>query len=190
MKRIYLSIKARWQAETPVRARMVKTALTWIAGSAVAVSVGFDTMPASLQSYLPQTVLSFVAGFMCANDVTARDIQKGDKQWVRGKSIDTFFPTGPWLVTLDEVEDPHALDIWCKVNGTVMQTSNTRNLVFNVNQIIAHLSQTITLQPGDIISTGTPGGVGVYRTPPLFLRSGDVVQVGIQKLGVLTNHVE
>ncbi len=134
--------------------------------------------------------LSFVAGFMCANDVTARDIQKGDKQWVRGKSIDTFFPTGPWLVTLDEVEDPHALDIWCKVNGTVMQTSNTRNLVFNVNQIIAHLSQTITLQPGDIISTGTPGGVGVYRTPPLFLRSGDVVQVGIQKLGVLTNHVE
>ncbi len=137
-----------------------------------------------------QHALAAVAGCMCANDVTARDIQKGDKQWVRGKSVDTFFPIGPWLVTQDEVGDMHDLDIWCKVNGVVMQMSNTKNLVFNVAQIIAHLSQTITLQPGDIISTGTPGGVGVYRTPPVFLKSGDTVEVGIEKLGVLENHVE
>src|SRR5579871_1859174 len=101
-----------------------------------------------------------VAGYMCANDVSARDIQFGDKQWVRGKTFDTFFPTGPYLVTADEVSDPQALDISLTLNGQTMQRSNTRNLIFNVPYLVNYLSQVMTLLPGDIVSTGTPGGVG------------------------------
>ena len=130
-----------------------------------------------------------VAGFLCANDVTARDIQKGDGQWVRGKSPDTFFPIGPYLVTADEISDPHDLDISLTLNGRTMQKSNTRNLIFKIPFLISYLSQTMTLLPGDILSTGTPGGVGVFRTPPIFLKSGDTVSVTIAGLGTLTNTV-
>lgn len=133
--------------------------------------------------------LRHVAGYLCANDVTARDIQFADKQWVRGKSPDTFFPIGPWLVTADEIADPHNLDISLTLNGQTMQTSNTSNLIFNIPFLIAYLSQTMTLQPGDIISTGTPGGVGVFRKPPVFLKAGDTVSVTIAGLGTLTNSV-
>jgi len=130
-----------------------------------------------------------VAGYMCANDVSARDIQFGDKQWVRGKTFDTFFPTGPCLVTADEIADPHALDISLTLNGQTMQTSNTSNLIFKIPYLIHYLSQVVTLLPGDIISTGTPGGVGVFRTPQVFLQPGDSVSVTVAGLGTLTSSV-
>jgi len=130
-----------------------------------------------------------IAGYLCANDVTARDIQKGDGQWVRGKSPDTFFPIGPYLVTADEIADPHDLDISLTLNGQTMQSSNTSNLIFKIPFLISYLSQTMTLLPGDILSTGTPGGVGVFRNPPIFLKSGDRLAVTIAGLGTLSNTV-
>ena len=130
-----------------------------------------------------------IAGYLCANDVTARDIQKGDGQWVRGKSPDTFFPIGPCLVTADEIADPHDLDISLTLNGQTMQSSNTSNLIFKIPFLISYLSQTMTLLPGDILSTGTPGGVGVFRNPPIFLKSGDRLAVTIAGLGTLSNTV-
>jgi 2-keto-4-pentenoate hydratase/2-oxohepta-3-ene-1,7-dioic acid hydratase in catechol pathway len=133
--------------------------------------------------------MNHVAGYVCANDVSARDIQFADKQWVRGKSPDTFFPIGPYLVTADEIADPHNLDISLTLNGQTMQKSNTLNLIFRIPYLISYLSQTMTLLPGDIISTGTPGGVGVFRKPPVFLKPGDKVSVTIAGLGTLTNTV-
>src|SRR5579875_3055030 len=140
--------------------------------------------------HIPETAaMEYVAGYLCANDVTARDIQYGDKQWVRGKTPDGFFPIGPYLVTTDEIPDPHALDISLTLNGNVMQRSNTSNLIFRIPYLISYFSRTITLQPSDILSTGTPGGVGVFRKPPIFLKAGDVVEVTIQGLGTLRNFV-
>ena len=131
----------------------------------------------------------YVAGYMCLNDVSARDIQFSDKQWVRGKTFDTFAPTGPALVTADEIADPHDLDISLTLNGTVMQSSNTSNLIFGVYYLVSYLSQVFTLEPGDIVTTGTPGGVGVFRKPPVFLKPGDEVSITIEGLGTLTNPV-
>lgn len=136
-----------------------------------------------------ERAMEHVAGYLCANDVTARDIQFGDKQWVRGKSPDLFFPIGPWLVTKDEVPDPHALDISLTLNGETMQHSNTRNLIFRIPFLISYLSRTMTLLPGDLLSTGTPGGVGVFRKPPRFLQAGDEMAVTISGLGSLKNRV-
>lgn len=133
--------------------------------------------------------MQYVAGYLCANDVTARDIQKADGQWVRGKSPDTFFPIGPYLVTADEIADPHNLDISLTLNGETRQKSNTANLIFKIPFLISYLSQTMTLMPGDILSTGTPGGVGVYSNPPVLLKAGDSVSVTITGLGTLTNSV-
>ena len=138
---------------------------------------------------LESEAMNHIAGYVCANDVTARDIQKGDGQWIRGKSPDTFFPIGPWLVTADEIADPHTLDISLTLNGETRQKSNTSNLIFKIPYLIAYLSQSMTLLPGDILSTGTPGGVGVYSKPPVFLTSGDVVSVTISGIGTLTNTV-
>lgn len=136
--------------------------------------------------------LNHVAGYMCSNDVSARDIQLDpkEKQWIRGKSPDGFYPIGPWLVTPDEVPDPHVLDIQLTLNGEVRQTSNTSNLVFKIPYLIANLSETMTLLPGDIISTGTPGGVGMYSKPQVFLKPGDTMSVTISRLGTLTNTVD
>ena len=133
--------------------------------------------------------MDYVAGYMPLNDVSARRWQFADKQWVRGKSPDTFCPTGPWLTTRDAVADPHALAIRMRVNGSVMQNSNTSNLIFQIPILIAFISSAITLEPGDIIATGTPDGVGVFRKPPVFLKSGDVMEVDIEGLGVLKNAV-
>ena len=133
--------------------------------------------------------LNYVAGYMPLNDVSARRWQFADKQWVRGKSCDTFCPTGPWLTTRDAVPDPHALSIRMRVNGNVVQDSNTSNLIFRIPTLIAFISAAITLEPGDIIATGTPDGVGVFRKPPVFLKSGDVMEVEIEGLGTLRNHV-
>jgi 2-keto-4-pentenoate hydratase/2-oxohepta-3-ene-1,7-dioic acid hydratase in catechol pathway len=133
--------------------------------------------------------LSHVAGYTIVNDVTARDIQVSDGQWVRAKSFDTFAPSGPFLVTADEVQDRQNLNIRLTVNGEVRQSSNTRNMVFSVAHLISYLSRVCTLLPGDLISTGTPGGVGVFRDPPVFLKEGDVISIEIERLGVLTNPV-
>jgi len=134
---------------------------------------------------------SYVAGYMNGHDVSARDWQVGRPggQWLLGKSPDTFAPTGPYLVTADQVPDPHGLDIKLRLNGELMQDSNTREFIFTVEQLIAHVSQLITLVPGDLIFTGTPPGVGMARKPPVFLKPGDVVEVEIEGLGVLRNPV-
>ncbi len=134
--------------------------------------------------------LNFVAGYMPLNDVSARRWQFADKQWVRGKSCDTFCPTGPWLTTRDALPDPHSLAIRMRLNGSVMQDSNTSDLIFRIPALIAFISAAITLEPGDIIATGTPGGVGVFRKPPVFLKPGDVMEVDIEGLGVLRNRVD
>jgi acylpyruvate hydrolase len=133
--------------------------------------------------------LNFVAGYTIANDVSARDLQFGDGQWDRGKSLDTFCPLGPYLVTKDEIDNPHNLDIRCFLNGRVMQQSSTRNLIFDLPSLVSFLSEAFSLCPGDVICTGTPGGVGVSRRPPIFLQTGDVVVIEIENLGKLTNPV-
>jgi 2-keto-4-pentenoate hydratase/2-oxohepta-3-ene-1,7-dioic acid hydratase in catechol pathway len=133
--------------------------------------------------------LEFVAGYMPLNDVSARVWQFGDKQWVRGKSCDTFCPTGPHLTTRDEIPDPHALAIRTRVNGITMQDSHTSRMIFRVPELIEFTSLSITLEPGDIIATGTPEGVGAFRKPPIFLKPGDMVEVEIEGLGVLRNPV-
>ena len=128
--------------------------------------------------------LDYVAGYCVVHDVSERAFQlEGTGQWVRGKSADTFGPIGPWLVTRDEVEDPQNLSMWLDVNGEKMQRGSTATMVFGVSHLICYLSQYMSLQPGDIISTGTPPGVGLSMTPPRFLRAGDVVTLGIEGLG-------
>lgn len=134
-----------------------------------------------------RTAMKHVAGYIIVNDVSLRSVQKKEPQWSRAKGFDGSGPCGPCIVTPDEIPDPHALAISCKVNGTVLQKSNTNQLVFNIADLIAHISQAMTLEPGDIVSTGTPGGVGMYRDPQVFLKEGDVVEVAIDRLGVLRN---
>ncbi len=136
-----------------------------------------------------ERAMEHVAGYMILNDVSARDMQFGDKQWYRGKSCDTFAPCGPWIVTKDEVPDPHHLRISLTLNGETMQDSNTSNLIFKIPYLISYLSQSVTWEPGDIISTGTPPGVGVFRKPPVFLKPGDTVSITVEGLGTLTNPV-
>jgi 2-keto-4-pentenoate hydratase/2-oxohepta-3-ene-1,7-dioic acid hydratase in catechol pathway len=133
--------------------------------------------------------LQYVAGYMPLNDVSARAWQFSDKQWVRGKSCDTFCPTGPYLTTREEVPDPHSLSIFARVNGTTLQNSNTSKMIFKIPELIEFISASITLEPGDIIATGTPEGVGAFRTPPVFLKPGDTVEIEIENLGVLQNPV-
>jgi 2-keto-4-pentenoate hydratase/2-oxohepta-3-ene-1,7-dioic acid hydratase in catechol pathway len=130
-----------------------------------------------------------VFGYTIVNDVSARDYQRATSQWLMGKTFDTFAPMGPWIVTADEIEDPHNLDIRLEVNGERLQDSNTRELIFKVPELIAFLSSVFTLEPGDIISTGTPSGVGFARNPPRYLRSGDEVVVKIPAIGELRNPV-
>lgn len=128
-----------------------------------------------------------LAGYLCANDVTARNLQKGDGQYTRGKSLDTFCPLGPYLVSRDAVPDPHRLSIRLRVNGVLKQDSSTSNLIFKVPELVEFLSRAFTLYPGDVILTGTPPGVGMHRKPPEFLQDGDRVEVEIEGLGRLEN---
>lgn len=130
-----------------------------------------------------------VFGYTMLNDVSARDYQMATSQWMMGKTFDTFAPMGPAIVTADEIEDPHNLNISLTLNGQVMQNSNTRNLIFDVPKLIAYLSSVFTLEPGDIISTGTPAGVGFARKPPVWLKPGDEVVVEVEGLGRLVNPV-
>ena len=135
----------------------------------------------------PDEAMDHVAGFLVGNDVSARDLQHGDGQWIRGKSLDGFAPIGPELVTADEVADPHDLDIYAEVNGERLQDSSTSNFIFGIDELVSFCSQAFTLKPGDLLFTGTPPGVGVYREPPVLLGDGDTVTVGVEGLGALTN---
>jgi 2-keto-4-pentenoate hydratase/2-oxohepta-3-ene-1,7-dioic acid hydratase in catechol pathway len=135
-----------------------------------------------------ENALEAVSGYLCANDVSARDLQFKDGQWSRGKSVDTFCPVGPF-VAASEVGDPHALAIRAIVSGEVLQDSSTENLIFGVDEIISHASQTMTFESGDLILTGTPAGVGVFRDPPRLLQPGDEVTIEIEAVGSLTNPV-
>ncbi len=135
-----------------------------------------------------EDALDYVFGYTACNDVSARDLQfGGGGQWTRGKTIDTFAPMGPVLVTADEITDPGSLGISCKVNGELRQNSNTEQLIFNISQILSFLSRTMTLEPGDIISTGTPSGVALGMDNPPWLKNGDVVEVEIEGIGILRN---
>ena len=134
--------------------------------------------------------LEYVFGYTNFNDVSARDMQFADGQWQRGKSCDTFAPFGEFIATTDEIPDPHDLRIQFRLNGESLQDSNTRELIFRVPELIEFISRTITLEPGDIIATGTPPGVGFARKPPIYLRDGDVCEVEIDGLGILTNPVQ
>jgi 2-keto-4-pentenoate hydratase/2-oxohepta-3-ene-1,7-dioic acid hydratase in catechol pathway len=136
-----------------------------------------------------EKAFEYVVGYLNGNDVSARDLQFGDRQWVRGKSLDTFCPIGPYLVTKDEAPDPHNLSIRAVLNGNVMQDSNTSNLIFTIPYLVEFITKAFTLLPGDIILTGTPPGVGVFRDPKVLLKPGDTITIEVEHLGKLTNPV-
>ena len=136
-----------------------------------------------------ENALDAVAGYICVNDVSARDLQFADGQWTRGKSPDTFCPVGPRLVPRDDVPDPQNVAIRAVLNGETRQESTTANMVFGVADLIAYVTRTITLEPGDLIATGTPAGVGAFRDPPAFMQPGDEITIEIEGLGSLTNPV-
>jgi len=135
-----------------------------------------------------ESAFEAVRGYLCANDVSARDLQFSDGQWTRGKSPDTFCPVGP-MTPRDEITDPHTLAIRAIVNDEVLQDSTTANLIFGVDDVIAYVSQTTTLEPGDLILTGTPSGVGMSMDPRQFLKSGDVVRIEIESLGAIEHAI-
>jgi acylpyruvate hydrolase len=149
----------------------------------VVIGVGGSNIP-------EDRALNHIFGYTCINDISARDLQKSDGQWLRAKSMDNFAPTGPWILTRDAVPDPQNLAVQCRVNGQLLQNSNTREMIFPVAHLIAFISKALTLKPGDIISTGTPDGVGVYRNPKISLQPGDRVEVEIEGLGILENPVQ
>jgi len=130
-----------------------------------------------------------VLGYTIMNDVSGRLAQGTEKQWLRAKGFETFGPMGPHIVTADEIPDPHALSLSCRVNGELRQRSDTSQLIFQVPFLVEYLSRSMTLEPGDVVSTGTPGGVGVYREPPVFLKDGDLMRLEIEGIGVLENRV-
>jgi 2-keto-4-pentenoate hydratase/2-oxohepta-3-ene-1,7-dioic acid hydratase in catechol pathway len=133
--------------------------------------------------------MEHVFGYTIVNDVSARDFQNATSQWLMGKTFDTFAPMGPWIVTKDEIADPHALDISLEIGGHVLQKSNTRELIFKIPELIEYISQVVTLEPGDVVATGTPAGVGFSHKPPRWLRPGDETIVRIQGIGELRNPV-
>lgn len=133
--------------------------------------------------------LDDVAAYAVANDVSARDVQFGDVQWTRGKSFDTFTPLGPWLVTSDEIGDPAGRRIYTEVNGELLQDASTSDLIFDIPALLAFISDGVTLEPGDLILTGTPAGAGAFLTPPRYLQDGDVVVCGVEGIGELRNRV-
>lgn len=136
-----------------------------------------------------EAALDYIFGYTIINDVTARDIQKRHKQFFLGKSLDGTCPMGPWIVSADEIENPHQLNIETKVNGEIRQQSNTKYFIFPIDEIISTLSKGMTLEPGDVIATGTPAGVGFGMTPPNLLKSGNAVEITIEKVGTLQNNV-
>ncbi len=150
----------------------------------VGVIIGTRAQHVSVES-----ALDYVLGYTICNDVTARDLQKSDGQFFRAKSFDTFCPIGPWIVTADEIADVQNLRVQTRVNGETRQDGNTSDMVFSVAEIISHASRYFTLEPGDVIATGTPAGVGAARTPPVSLVDGDTVEIEVEGIGVLRNRV-
>ena len=149
---------------------------------AIVIGRGGKSIPAD-------AVFDHIFGYTIVNDVTARDVQQAHLQWFRGKSADSYAPCGPWIVTADEIEEPEALDLATRVNGEVRQHDNTRNLLFGIPTLVSNISQALTLQPGDIIATGTPSGVAWGMDTPRYLTAGDVVEVEVEGIGTLTNTV-
>lgn len=137
----------------------------------------------------PEEALSHVFGYTIINDISARDLQFSDEQWVRGKSLDTFCPMGPVIITADEVADPQSLEISCSVNGDTLQQANTRDMIFGVADLVSQLSHSFTLEAGDVIASGTPQGVGFSRKPPVYLTPGDTVRTRISSIGELNNPI-
>jgi 2,4-didehydro-3-deoxy-L-rhamnonate hydrolase len=133
--------------------------------------------------------LDYVAGYTVVDDVTDREVQRAGKQWFRGKSGDTFCPMGPYLVTPDEAPDPHALAVTSRLNGQVVQQGHTRDMIFRIPVLLARLSESMTLEPGDVLATGTPAGIGSVCQPPLLLKPGDTVEVGVEGVGTQINPV-
>jgi 2-keto-4-pentenoate hydratase/2-oxohepta-3-ene-1,7-dioic acid hydratase in catechol pathway len=150
----------------------------------LAVIIGEET-----KKMTEDKALNSVFGYMILHDVSARDIQFKDKQFTRGKGIDTFAPCGPWITTKDEISDPQNLEITTKVNGEIRQNSSSSNMVIPVRRIISALSMTMTLEPGDIISTGTPAGVAMSMKEPKYLKDGDIVEITIERLGTIRNRI-
>lgn len=142
------------------------------------------------KNVLLDEALNHVFGYTVINDVSARDLQFADKQWVRGKSLDTFCPMGPVIVTADEIKDPQNVEVGCEVNGQILQRANTRDMIFSVAVLISELSKSFTLNPGDIIATGTPSGVGFSRVPPIYLTPGDSMRTWVEGIGELNNLIE
>lgn len=136
----------------------------------------------------PAEATDHLAGYTVANDVTARDLQFADDQWVRGKSLDGFCPLGPSIITGDELDDPEDCSIWTELNDERLQDSSTSNLIFDIDTLVSFCSDAFTLQPGDVILTGTPPGVGAFREPPIYLEDGDTIEVGIEGIGTVTNY--
>ncbi len=171
-------------------------AITWDARMTSAVDFEAElavVIGTRAQRVAAEEALDYVFGYCNLNDVSARDLQfdeKGARQFTRGKCLDTFCPLGPYVVTRDEIPDPQNLAIRSILNGNVMQSANTKEMITSVAKIIEFITQGITLQPGDIIATGTPAGVGHFRVPPVYLKPGDVIEVEVEGLGRLTNHVE
>lgn len=140
--------------------------------------------------YIPAArAMEHVFGYTIVNDVSARDFQSASSQWLMGKTFDTFAPTGPWIVTREEIADPHALDIALEIGGETLQKSNTREMIFKIPELIEYISQVVTLEPGDIVATGTPAGVGFARRPRRWLQAGEEVIVRIEGIGELRNPV-
>jgi 2-keto-4-pentenoate hydratase/2-oxohepta-3-ene-1,7-dioic acid hydratase in catechol pathway len=167
--------------------------ITWSAGLSAQVDYEAElavVIGRHARNVAVDQALDRVLGYTCLNDVSARDLQVGDGQWTRAKSLDTFCPMGPSLVTADEIPDPGALRIRCRVNGEVRQDASTAELIHGIAELIAYCSRSFTLEPGDVIATGTPGGVGAFRDPPVFLADGDMVEVEIERVGTLTNRCQ
>ncbi|HWI71346.1 MAG TPA: fumarylacetoacetate hydrolase family protein [Baekduia sp.] len=162
--------------------RELTDAVDWEVELGVVIGQRMKDVPAT-------KALNYVFGYTVANDVSARDVQTADGQWVRAKSMDTFCPLGPVVVTADEVPDPQALRIWTKVNGETMQEADTSLMVFGVAELLSFCSRNFPLEPGDLVITGTPWGVGFVRQPPIGLRDGDLVEAGVDGIGVLANRV-
>jgi 2-keto-4-pentenoate hydratase/2-oxohepta-3-ene-1,7-dioic acid hydratase in catechol pathway len=160
----------------------VSEEIDWEVELAVIIGKGGKNIP-------EEHALSHVFGYTVLNDVTARDLQSRHKQFFKGKSIDGYCPMGPWIVTVDEIEDPQQLAVRLRVNGITKQEGNTSMMIFPIRTIIAILSKGMTLEPGDIIATGTPSGVGFVRNPPEFLKAGDVMETEVESIGVLRNVV-
>jgi 2-keto-4-pentenoate hydratase/2-oxohepta-3-ene-1,7-dioic acid hydratase in catechol pathway len=140
--------------------------------------------------YIPAArAMEHVFGYTIVNDVSARDYQMATSQWLMGKTFDTFAPMGPWIVTADEIADPHSLDIWLEINGERLQSSDTSELIFRIPELIEFISKVVTLESGDVVITGTPAGVGFARKPPRYLKPGDQVSITVERIGTLTNSV-